>query len=162
MKQFGNITDFVEHLAALAIAEEIAIRKGLNQAAKLVEKEAKAEIGNYQDEIGPFIAWPELAEATKTDRIRHGYSEDDPLLRTGDLRDSIGTVISTDGMEAQVGSNSDIAVYQELGTEHIPPRSFLGGAMARKLPEVKEILGASLVAGLVGERVFNRFLPIED
>ncbi len=162
MRKFGSITDFVEHLAAIAIAEDIAIRKGVNAAAKLVEKEAKAEIGTYQDEIGPFIAWPELAEATKADRIRKGFTEDDPGLRTGEMRDSIGTAMSSDGLEAQVGSNDDHMVYFELGTSKQPPRSVLGGAMARKLPEVKEILGTALVAGLVGEQVFNRFLPIED
>jgi hypothetical protein len=162
LKQFGNITDFVEHLAALAIAEEIAIHKGLNAAAKLVENEAKSEIGEYQDQVGPFIAWPELAEATKADRVRKGFTEDEPGLRTGEMRDSIGTAISIDGLEAQIGSNDDHMVYFELGTSKQPPRSVLGGAMARKLPEIKEILGASLVAGLVGEQVFNRFLPIED
>ncbi|WP_020472360.1 hypothetical protein [Zavarzinella formosa] len=162
MKTFGNITSFVEHLAAVAVAEEISIRKGLSQSIEIVAKEAKREFGTYQEQIGPFVAWAELAEPTRADRVRKGYSEDNPLLRSGETRDSIGTVISADGLEAQAGSNSDVLLYQELGTAHVPPRSTLGGAMARKLPQIREILGASLVAGLAGEQVFNRFLEIGE
>jgi HK97 gp10 family phage protein len=77
------------------------------------------------------------------------------------MRDSIGTATSLDGLEVQIGSNSDIAVYQELGTQHMPPRSFLGGAMADKLPEIKEIIGRSVVAALVGEEVYEGSLLIE-
>lgn len=121
----------------------------------------QGENRRIQDHVGPFIAWPELAESTKADRVRKGYSEDEPGLRSGEMRDSIGRVLSTDGLEAQVGSNDDHMVYFELGTSKQPPRSVLGGAMAEKLPEVKEILGTALVAGLVGEQVFNRIMVIE-
>jgi phage gpG-like protein len=114
----------------------------------VVEKEAKAEIGHYQGAAGPFSAWPELADATKEDRLKSGFSENDPLLRTGELRDSIEHTAGVD--EAVVGSNSDIAVYQELGTQHIPPRSFLGGAAVRKGEEVANILGRHVVKALAG------------
>ena len=86
-------------------------------------------------------------------------SEDDPLLRTGEFRDSIEHTVQDS--VAQVGSNNDVAVYQELGTNRIPPRSFLGGAMAEKLGDVKQIIGESAVAALVGEHVFNRKMEIE-
>jgi len=162
MKEFNSLGAFAEHILKVALAEEIALRKGLSKAAKLVEKEAKSEIGTYQGAVGDFAAWADLAESTKEDRVRKGFSEDDPLLRSGELRDSIGMTMSTTGLEAQIGSDLDIAVYQELGTEHIPPRSFLGGAMARKLPQIKTILGASVLAGLVGEEVHLGVLPIED
>ena len=149
------------------------VRKALSHCAKLVETEAKAEIATYQDQIGPFTAWQDLSENTLyggyangvryPGKVELGYAPpDNPLLRTGEMRDSIGTVISTDGLEAQIGSNSDIAVYQELGTEHIPPRSFLGGAMVRKLPEIDKTLGESLFAALMGEKVINGLLPIKD
>lgn len=162
MKTFGSITEFVNHIPKIAAAEELAIRRGLSKCIEVVAREARSEFGTYQDQTGPFIAWPELADSTKADRERKGYSEDEPLLRTGETRDSIGTAISTGGLEAQAGSNSDVLLYQELGTVHMPPRSTLGIAMAKKLPEIKKILGASLVAGLVGEQVFKRFLPIEE
>ena len=53
-------------------------------------------------------------------------------------------------------------VYFELGTSKQPPRSALGGAMARKLPEIREILGATVAAGLIGDRVFEKRLTIEN
>ena len=112
---------------------------------------AKEKIGEYQDEAGPFVAWAELAESTKADRTRQGFPEDEPLLRTGEMRDSIEHQVEVP--VAQVGSNSDIAVYQELGTQHIPPRSFLGGAAVEKLDDIMKIVGEHAVAALVGEKV---------
>jgi len=55
-----------------------------------------------------------------------------PLLRTGEMRDSIE--IDAPHHEAPgvvvgyVFSNNPIARYQEMGTEHIPPRPFLSTA----------------------------------
>ena len=161
LKEFKSIEAFVAHLLVVAEAEQIAARKALQKAAKIVEKRAKEKIGEYQQQAGPFIAWPELAEATKADRARQGYSDDEPLLRSGEMRDSIGIATSLDGLEVQIGSNSDIAVYQELGTQHMPPRSFLGGATADKLAEIKEIMGRAVVAALIGEEVFEGSLLIE-
>jgi phage gpG-like protein len=132
----------------------------LEESAELVEKRAKAKIGHYQDQEGPFIAWPELAESTKSDRARQGYPEDEPLLRSGEMRDSIEHTVGKD--EAQIGSNNDKAVWQELGTEHIPPRSFLGGAMAELVPDIISLSGRKFVAALVGQDVFQGRLPITD
>ncbi len=158
MKSFNNITSFVEHLAVTALAVHEAEKKILEAGAVMVEKRAKDKIGEYQEQVGPFIAWPELAESTKADRAKQGYPEDEPLLRSGEMRDSIEHTVS--GSEAQVGSNSDIAVYQELGTEHIPPRSFLGGAAVETVPKILDMTGKAIVAALVGERVFQGALPI--
>jgi HK97 gp10 family phage protein len=162
MKEFGSIDDFVKHLAAVAVAEQVAARRALQKCAKIVEKRAKEKVGEYQQQTGPFIAWPELAESTKADRVKHGFPEDEPLLRTGEMRDSIGRATSSDGLEVQIGSNSDIAVWQELGTQHIPPRSFLGGATADELPRIKEIMGRAFVAALIGEEVFGGRIAIEE
>ena len=158
-KSFGSLAHLAAHLGTVIVAEREMERKALERCAKLVEKHAKAKIGEYQPESGPFAAWAELADATKSDRTRQGYSEDDPLLRTGALRDSIGHTVKDS--EAQVGSNSDIAVYQELGTTSVPPRSFLGGALADKLADVRKIIGEEAVGALFGEQVFNRRLEIE-
>ncbi len=160
MKQFGSITAFVEHLATVAVGVRVAEHAVLEKAARAVERRAKEKIGEYQEQAGPFIAWPELAESTKADRLQQGFTENDPLLRTGEMRDSIEHQV--EGSVAEIGSNSDIAVYQELGTEHIPPRSFLGGAMAEKVPEIREMIGGAVVAALVGEKVFQGRLPIEE
>ena len=155
-----DLGQFIAKVAGMSMAIEHETHKALERAAKVVEAEAKREIGHYQSAAGPFAAWAELADSTKADRVAQGFTENDPLLRTGDLRDSITHAVGHH--EAVIGSNSDVAVYQELGTRRIPPRSFLGGAMVRKSDTVAAILGAGVVKGLVGEQVVNRYLPIPD
>jgi phage gpG-like protein len=151
--------DALVTMAEIAIEVEEATHKALERAATVVEKEAQASIGTYQAAAGPFAAWAQLADSTRADKEKLGYSPpDNPLLREGDLRDSIGHVVS--GHEAAVGSNSDVAVYQELGTRHMPPRSFLAGSAVRKEGDVVEILGEGAVAALVGAEVASRYLPI--
>jgi phage gpG-like protein len=158
MREF-NIMDALVTMAEIAIEVEEATHKALERAATVVEKEAQASIGTYQAAAGPFAAWAQLADSTRADKEKLGYSPpDNPLLREGDLRDSIGHVVS--GHEAAVGSNSDVAVYQELGTRHMPPRSFLAGSAVRKEGDVVEILGEGAVAALVGAEVASRYLPI--
>jgi HK97 gp10 family phage protein len=158
-KSFGSLAHLATHLAGIAVAQHEMEKSALEKCAKLVEKRAKEKLGEYQDAAGPFAGWAPLAESTMSDRSRQGFPEDEPLLRTGALRDSIEHTVA-DGV-AQVGSDSDVAVYQELGTRHMPPRSFLGGAAAEKLEEIKGIIGESAVAALVGEHVHNRRMEIE-
>jgi phage gpG-like protein len=158
MREF-NILEALVKMAQIAIDVEEATHKALERASVVVEKEAKAAIGDYQPEAGPFAEWAQLADSTLADKEKLGYAPpDNPLVREGDLRDSIGHVVS--GHEAAIGSNSDVAVYQELGTRCMPPRSFLGGAAVRKEGEIVEILGEGAVAGLIGEEVVDRYLAI--
>jgi hypothetical protein len=63
----------------------------------------------------PF--WPAL----KPETIERKAQGDTPLLETGALRDSISHVVYPEHGYGDVGSTSKIAVYQELGTKHIPP-----------------------------------------
>jgi hypothetical protein len=70
--------------------------------------------------------WPQLAESTQRERERLGFAANEPLLRTGDLRESIEYTVLPREAAVEIGSNDKIAVYQELGTSRIPPRSFLG------------------------------------
>jgi hypothetical protein len=35
--------------------------------------------------------WPPLAESTIRDKQRHGFPTPKPLLRTGEMRDSVGS-----------------------------------------------------------------------
>jgi len=160
-----SIAGFLSHLAGMDLAMRHETEHALEKAARLVEAEAKKEIGHYQDEAGQFAAWAELADSTKDDRVRMGYAENDPLLRTGELRDSIHHAVEVTGPgqgDAVIGSDSDIAVWQELGTRTIPPRSFLGGALVRKSEQVAELLGEGIVKALVGNQVVGGRLGIED
>lgn len=159
MKSFTSFAGMAAELMGAALGIEGLNHELLEHAAKSIEKRAKEKIGEYQSEAGQFVAWAELADSTKQDRESQGYPEDEPLLRTGELRESIEHKVI--GLVAHVGSDSDIAVYQELGTDKLPPRSFLGGAAHEKAPEVVEMIGSNVALHLAGEKVFQGKLPIE-
>lgn len=164
MREFRAI-DGILKMAEIIIATREATKEALEHAARVVERQAKKEIGKYQPDTPPFAGWAQLASGTIAEKEKLGYAPpDNPLLRDGDLRNSIGHKVDMNftlrGGRATVGSDSDIAVYQELGTTRIPPRSFLGSAAVNKTPEVVAILGKGFVAGLVGEEVVGRYLPI--
>lgn len=112
----------------------------LECAGQIVETEAKRVIGTYD------YNWVELADATKEDRVSQGFPENEPLLRTGEMRDSIEHRV--EGDTVHIGSDNDKAVWQELGTVTIPPRSFLKGAVEHKLAEIEEAIGRTVVAHL--------------
>lgn len=147
-REFKSLADFALHLVERRVAVAVALHEGLERAAVKVEKTAKSEFGVYQPGVEHFPAWPELADATKDDRVRQGFSEDEPLLRTGELRDTIGH--ETHGLQATVGSTSDVMVFHEFGTAKMPPRPVLGPAVYRDKDAIEEILGAAAVTGLVG------------
>jgi hypothetical protein len=148
---------FAAHLAGFIIAVKAAEQRALEQAAKLVEATAKAEIGTYQNQAGPFVAWAELADSTKDDRVNKGYAENDPGLRDGDMRDSIGHVVGD--REAVIGSDDQNLVWFELGTAKQPPRSVLGTAAVTEGPKIAHILGTNVVKALVG-RALPADVPI--
>lgn len=151
MKEFESLLEFAEFLTMRALAEYEALHHGLKAVAKHIERVAKDEFGVYQPEVGPFPEWEELADSTKEDRLRQGYDPDEPLLRTGALRDSISHEV--DGLEAEIGSDSDIMVYHEFGTEKIPPRPVLGPAAYRSKKQIEALVGAAVVSGMVGQSV---------
>jgi hypothetical protein len=154
MRSFTSFLEagiYVGTVLAAAVEEQHA---ALDHAAAVVQKEAKAIVGNYQDGAGPFAPWAELADSTKDDRVRQGFTENDPELRTGDLRDGIERRV-LDGHTAVVGSDSDVMVYQELGTAKMPPRSMLGIAAVHKGEHVANILGEGVARALVGKKVVD-------
>lgn len=134
MMNFASLAHLARHLERIASKQDAVDKAILTKSAIRVERRAKSKIGDYQQEQGPFEAWRELAESTQADRRQQGYNEDDPLLRTGALRDSIQHVVEAN--KAVVGSASEIAMYQETGTPRIPPRSFLGGSAAKESPAI--------------------------
>ena len=147
MREF-SLAGFVAFLPSLALEVEHANHSALEKAAQIVEEEAKRVIGTYD------YNWPPLAESTLKNK-----AADTPLLETGEMRDSIEHV--SDHKEAQIGSNNDKAVWQELGTKTIPPRSFLAGALQHKAEEVVEIIGRDITKALAGEVVVgeNMLIP---
>lgn len=117
------------------------------EAGDALDLVARALFGVYQGGFAEYGPWPELADRTKADRVQQGYPENDPLLREGDLRDGIG--IAYGPSRAEIGSNDDVMVYQELGTETIPPRPVLGLTGTEEEKAVFEMVGDGVVKALI-------------
>jgi hypothetical protein len=115
----------------------------VEKACKIVQAKAKAAIGREHAE------WPKLAESTLADKEHHGFPTPKPLLRTGEMRDSIEYTVH--GLEGSVGSNDPVAVYQELGTSRgLPPRSFLRSAAIASEDKIHRLAAATTIAALSG------------
>jgi hypothetical protein len=134
-----SIGEFAASLAGFEAGYLLWEHEALEHAGKIVEEEAKRVIGTYD------YGWPELAESTQMQREHLGYSANEPLLRDGThIRDTIEHTVVDLEHACYVGTNSKIAVYQELGTSRIPPRSFLAGAARAKEHEIHEEISHSL------------------
>jgi hypothetical protein len=115
-------------------------KDALRKACDLVRDEAKALIGTY--DAGD---WPQLLAATQRERERLGYPPNEPLLRSGELRDSIVSTILIEGHLGEIGSDDPVARWMEMGTGTVPPRSFLMTAYLRKEQEIADLFGDQLV-----------------
>ena len=140
----GNLLDFARVVTQIGVRMPMAEAAALEQACQIVEDEAKRVIGTYD------YGWTELADATKEDRKAKGYPENEPLLRSGDLRDSISHEVVKSEHAGYVGSPLKIALYQEMGTATIPARSFLGGAAMHKEHEIHALTGRIVKELIVG------------
>jgi phage gpG-like protein len=148
MQEFENLAAFAAHLAALEAGIATQLEKGLDHAAAHVQKTARDEIGHYQNAAGPFPKWAELTDGTKEDRVRKGFTENDPGLRSGAMRESIER--QRQGLEAAVGSNDDHLVFFEMGTKTAPPRPVLGLAAHYEREAVGEIITGAVIRALSG------------
>lgn len=148
MREFSDMGKFAAHLAKQAVIGVVALEAASEAIGRHVEKVAKAEFGHYQDEVGPFPAWPELADSTKEDRLKQGYTENDPLLRSGELRDTISHKSSA--LEVVIGSTDDVMIYHEFGTSKMPARPVLGPAAHNSKHVIEELVGAAIVTAVVG------------
>jgi hypothetical protein len=111
----------------------------IRKACMMVAAEAKRVLGEGYPE------WPELAPSTLAHKMMNT-----PLLETGAMRASIEWSTSHDGLVGHVGSNLDRAVYQELGTSRIPPRSFLAGALHHEVDAIVKMAGRAAHAVISG------------
>jgi hypothetical protein len=100
----------------------------------MVQKAAKEVMGT------DGYNWPALSSNTK--RTMPGM-----LLESGELRDSIRW--NVEGAIGHVGSDSDKAVWMELGTRAIPPRSFLVGA-AQHQERAIQLMAGKVVVAIIG------------
>lgn len=149
MSREFDLGGLAAHFAAVAANSQAGMEAGLKQVAKSVERTAKDKFGVYQKESGPFQDWAELSESTKDDRLKHGYTENDPLFRSGHLRDTVEHEVNQAGLEAVVGSKDDIMAWQEFGTHTIPPRPVIGPAAFENKEFILSTLGKASVTGMV-------------
>lgn len=150
MREFNSFRAFGAHLGRLALEGEHVTHELAKQGGELIQRDAKEKFGDYQGSAGPFNAWSELADSTKDDRVRKGFPENEPLLRTGQLREEIE--LHVHGSEAVVASMDPIMLWQEQGTEdgHIPPRPVLGPAAYQAKPKLQFLCSNMLIAWLTG------------
>lgn len=157
MQEFQSFGLFGKHLAKVAAIGEAVTHEAAKAGAQHIANDAKARIGEYQDAVGPYPAWANLAPATVQDRIAKGFTPDDPLLRTGELQESIQVV--AEGNTAGAVSDDMVALYQEMGTATIPPRPFLGPAGYDSKKGIERVMVDALMLWIGGARVGEiRFL----
>ncbi len=109
-----------------------------------VEAVQEAAMGSVARQLSEAVR----AELSTIPGAPHGT----PWLRSGELRESVG--ISSVPGGAVVGSTDPVAVFQELGTAHVPPRPFLAPA-AQRLEvaigqQVAEAVRAAIADALAG------------
>lgn len=151
MKEYQSFGALAKAFERLSQRLPVTLELAMEASAVIVEAAAKAEIGHYQRQnTGPFSSWEELKPATKKDRLQQGFTENDPLLRTGELYASIEH--TADFRSFVVGSTSQIMVYQELGTPTgIPPRPVLAVALYRNIETVQNTVGRTIERTLAGK-----------
>ena len=161
MKEFKTLGGFAAHLARLATVGNEVTEHIAEKAAESIRDDAKGKLGTYQGSVGPFPGWKQLAQETKDERVTLGFTPNDPLLRSGQLRDAIESSVQTGGAtvgvphgphigpRGEIEDVGDIALRMELGSG-APPRPFLGPAAFQSKPKVSKIAGVALAAWLVG------------
>lgn len=151
MREFEDFGAFAAHMNTVADTLPLVNRLALGPAADAVRTEARSILGHYQGEDAGTPAWQPLSASTMKSRERQGFSPNEPLLASGQLRDSIQS--SEDGPEAVVGSAEARAVWQELGTAFIPARPFLAKAGARLSEQVGQFMADVAVSHVAGKPV---------
>ena len=139
-----TLTEWVAGLrrSELALKFELEVTVGAGMAA--AEKLAKSFIGEQQP------GWDDLAASTIEEKTALGYPVPAPLLREGELRDSIESEVETLGSEivGAVYSDDPVAEWMEYGTSRVPPRPFIFPAVIQTLPEIEEALAETLARAL--------------
>jgi hypothetical protein len=142
MTKLFSLLGFIAELPAIERDLHASGPKIIERACQIVQAKAKAAIGKNHE------MWPPLAESTIADKAHHGFPTPKPLLRTGELRDSIQYAVH--GLEGCVGSDLDVALYQEMGTSRIPPRSFLRSAAIASEDKIHRMAAATTIAAFSG------------
>lgn len=131
MPTFNGFGDLASHMWRVAQELRPAIDAELGDQGVAIANKCKAKFGTY----GP--GWPALAESTKRERVRLGYSPDDPLFRSGDLQSQVTHQVTRgnlfvgvpDGATLRDGTSATLVMHvHEYGdtTGRIKPRPVFG------------------------------------
>lgn len=143
MPSVRSLADLAALLQAKLATLPEAEHRGLDKGTAYLLERTREIPGHYQD------GWPQLAESTQADRVKKGFTPNDPLKRTGALAESYErTVLSH--TEAAVGSNLDLAEYHEAGTSKMPPRPVLGASLAQNGQATADKIGAVVAKHIAG------------
>lgn len=146
-RTFKTMGDLAGHFERVANKIPAAKARMLDKIGNIVSLQAVMKLGKYQTPVGPFAGWAPLAESTKEQRAFLGYPEDEPLLMSGELQNSVSYTVYRGIGEVRIGSPLPYAEFLEWGTRKMPPRPFLGPSMIESRPQndkaiVKEIADA--------------------
>lgn len=134
-RRFEGFESFVGFLERQTLEVEPAIKLVAGAAAKTLQRRIKAVFGDASK-------LKSLAPSTQAERVRLGYTPNDPLVRSGGLRDSIEE--GSEGMLAGAGSADPVLVFQEFGTGTIPPRPTVEIGLHDSKDEVEEFMQMAL------------------
>lgn len=144
----NSVAAFIAHMTAVQAAVAGQTERGLERAAKLLANDVRQQIGRYQPPVGPHPGWAPLSPAYEAKKVAAGFKANAPLLRTGEMRDSVGYRVN--GNEAVVGAKDEKAVFHEFGTSEMPPRPMFGPAVFRNRRAIEQILGDAVLDGILG------------
>lgn len=154
LNSFGELADVLEARIVKALA---AGRAALLEGAEIVKTAAQEVIGEYQPAKGDVPAWAPLSPATQEDRIAQGYTPDDPLERSGALRESIevrpvdadAVLVGVFDPELEiVAAAMEFGFYNVRANKIVAPRSFIRGTAFEKSPEVGALIERRFIEGM--------------
>lgn len=154
---FNGLNQFAQHLNNVTARTYRGYMSGLlDQIGQATAQRAIHSLGNYQSDIGPFVAWGPLQPSTLATKKRMGWGKfgraNTPLYATGALANSISYSV-TSSNSVEVGTNEQKAVYLELGRSNMAPRPIFGPAALRTLPRFRNQIGLQLAAAIANVSV---------
>jgi len=148
-KTFKSFVEAGDFFSRAALVQERVGQAALEKAGKAILEKAQGKFGHYQRATGEWARWMPLTQYTRDERVGLGYSEDEPLLRSGELRDSV--TLSTEHGRIVIGSADIRMIWHEFGTTHMPPRAVLGPALYEMRNKViKSISHAIIESSMYG------------
>lgn len=122
----GDFRTLGDYLDAVRLRLPKAIAVELEAQGAAIETSAKSKFGGYQ------TGWKPLSESTKAERARQGFTPDDPLFRSGGLRDAVHHKV--EGETVFIGVESGETLHSPKGKE-------VEAAMVMEVQEYGDSLG---------------------